>query len=176
MNKLELTEALLELRKTASLGNEQAAKANYLLGNFFYNTTSTGYFRHILRFDQDNAYCEKYRSTTPINIYANIYFKNYGYSSFFVNKISVSQQYLEKAYQLSQTPELKARIAFALSKCEQETYYEKKYGDSYYWVESDDILIKNRKYFAELNKYKNTSFYSDIVTSCLYFNYYVNHY
>ena len=176
MNKLELTEALLELRKTASLGNEQAAKANYLLGNFFYNTTSTGYFRHILRFDQDNAYCEKYRSTTPINIYSNIYFKNYGYSSFFVNKISVSQQYLEKAYQLSQTPELKARIAFALSKCEQETYYEKKYGNSYYWVESDDILIKNRKYFAELNKYKNTSFYNDIKTSCLYFNYYVNHY
>lgn len=176
MNKLELTEALLDLRKTASLGNEQAAKANYLLGNFFYNTTSTGYYRHILRFDQDNAYSEKYRSTTPINIYGNIYFKNYGYSSFFINKISLSQQYLEKAYQLSQTAELKARIAFALSKCEQETYYEKKYKDSYYWVESDDILIKDRKYFAELSKYKNTSFYNDIKTSCLYFNYYVNHY
>ena len=182
MNKKELTEALIQLQKAAKKDNEPAAKANYLLGNFFYNTTSTGYYRHILRFDSDNGNGEKYRgdNNKPVNLYGNVYLKGYAYAYYFPDNIELPTQYLERAMALSQDNELRARIAFALSKTEQEAFYIKYDMLDSYWYggetpEGDGVLISNRKYFRELSKYSNTRFYNEVKTNCLYFDYYVSY-
>jgi hypothetical protein len=178
MNKKELTEVLIRLEKEGKGKGDKASKANYLLGNFFYNVTSTGYYRNILRFDQTNGNGEKYRLNNSIDIIDNIYLKNYSYNTFFENNISLPQAYLDKAYAQASDNELKARIVFALSKCEQEAHDEGLESSSSWWNDpnGDNILIGNRKYFKELQLYKNTAFYDEVRTNCLYFDFYVNHY
>ncbi len=172
-----ITEALVKLKSTGQQTGELAAKANYLIGNFYYNTTRTGYFRHVLRFDGNNSNCWKYNLQDKEDIYStkNIYFKSY--RTYYRNNVGESLGYLQKAYVQAQNRELKARIAFALSKCEQEEYYDKNDVDYYYSYRNnnrdDGILITKRKYFKELAKYKNTKFYDQTVTWCKYFDYYV---
>ncbi|MCL2650539.1 MAG: hypothetical protein FWD60_05860 [Candidatus Azobacteroides sp.] len=180
MNKKELTETLIQLQKAAKKDDELAAKANYLLGNFFYNTTSTGYFRHILRFDQTNGNGEKYYgdNNKPVNLSGNVYLKNYAYSYYFPDNLTLPNQYLERAMALAKDDELRAHIAFALSKTEQEEFYIQNdmsgYGGE--TPENDGILITNRKYFKELSKYSDTKFYDEVRTNCLYFDYYITYF
>lgn len=176
MNERQLAESLVKLRDIGEQNTNLSAKANYLLGNFFYNATRTGYYRHILRFDSTNENCNKFRMMTEADLYTNIYFKYY--PMFYKNNVQASQSFLEKAYAQAADNTLKARIAFALSKCEQEAYYDKNNIDRYHsgYGNSDDdgILITKRKYFKELAKYKNTEFYKKIRTYCMYFDYYVD--
>lgn len=183
MNKRELTEALISLQKIAQKENEQSSKANYLLGNFFYNTSSTGYYRHILRFDKNNQNGTKfYDNNTHLDIFAKVYFKDYPYTAYFLDYTKIPTQYLEKALSLAKDRELKARIVFALSKVEQEDFYLGNNLLGYYWYyrdklpEGDGILIKNRRYFASLSDLKDTQFYKEVKSNCLYFEYYVTHY
>jgi hypothetical protein len=57
----DITENPIKLEQISQKDNEKAAKANYLIGNFYYNVSSTGYFRQYLRFDNDNGfYYSKY--------------------------------------------------------------------------------------------------------------------
>jgi len=140
MNKKELVEALIQLQEIGEQDNEKGTKANYLLGNFFYNVSITGYYRHIL---------------------------------FYGNQTDIAADYLEKSYEQANDKELKARIAFALSKCEQARW-DIKSSSSGDWFRGDDILISDRKYFAELAQYKGTRFYEEVKTHCKYFEYYVN--
>jgi hypothetical protein len=176
MNKKELVDALLQLQQTGRKGNELSAKANYLIGNFFYNVSRTGYYRHILRFDQTNSanYLKFDSPGKPKDIYGGIYFKDYATYTYYENQTLLSSGYLEKAYAQATNRELKARIAFALSKCEQEAYYDENEINELFWLSNDKILISNRKYFAELYKYKDTHFYDEVQTCCKYFDYYVN--
>ncbi|MDH6309272.1 hypothetical protein M2451_001843 [Dysgonomonas sp. PFB1-18] len=177
MSIKEITETLIKLRNAGQQSGELAAKANYLLGNFYYNTTRTGYFRHVLRFDRNNSNCWKYNLQEKEDIYGtqNIYFKSY--RTYYNNNVGESSGYLQKAYEQAQNRELKARIAFALSKCEQEEYYDRNDVGYYYKYNNnkgdDGILITKRQYFKELAKYKNTKFYDQTVTWCKYFDYYV---
>jgi len=175
MNKKELVEALIQLQKSGEQNNESGAKANYLLGNFFYNVSLTGYYRHILRFDQTNGTNSMKFSPQdmPQDIYSGIYFKNY--EVYYDNQTDISSDYLEKAYKQANDKELKARIAFALSKCEQANWDMKLSESSYSYWKGEYILISDRKYFAELAKYKDTHFYDEVKTHCKYFEYYVNH-
>jgi hypothetical protein len=172
MNKKELVEALIQLQEIGKQNSENSAKANYLLGNFFYNVSRTGYYRHILRFDLTNdAHWSKFSSgqDSPKDIYDGVYFKHYSWRLMhYDNQTGIAARYLEEAYGQTDDKELKARIAFALSKCEQANWdAEQPY--------SRDVLISDREYFAELAKYKETRFYDEVKTHCKYFEYYINH-
>lgn len=178
MTEKELVETLIKLSAAGQQTGEIAAKANYLAGSFYYNTTRTGYFRHLLRFDNNNSNCSKYYNYDKMeDIFngKNIYFKSY--QMYYDNNITASQAYLLKAYNQATNAELKARIAFALSKCEQEEYYDKNDINYYYRYrsnkEDDGILISKRKYFKELAQYRNTKFYKEVATYCKYFDYYI---
>jgi hypothetical protein len=173
MNEKELAGALVELWKKGQKNDELSAKAGYLIGNFIYNTTSTGYYRHVLRFDATNGNGEKFRVQERTDVYDDIYFKYY--PMYYDNPVRLSQQYLEKALNTSKDDELKAQILFALSKCEQEMHNEKINGFCYD-IDGDNILIKGRVFFKELSKYGKTRFYDEVVTNCKYFDYYVSHY
>ncbi|MEN9452690.1 MAG: hypothetical protein RLZZ369_1749, partial [Pseudomonadota bacterium] len=55
MNKLELSSALLQLKKVAAGKDEKAAKANQLIGNLLYNTSALGYYRQVFVMDMGEA-------------------------------------------------------------------------------------------------------------------------
>ncbi len=155
MNKKELAEALVQLEKTGEQENETGAKANYLLGNFFYNISVTGYYRHIFSFDINNSYnSEKF----------DYYEQRYSDSG---ELTGIANDYLIKAGDQAGNEELKARIAFAQSKC---------YRDGYLRFSEYNRVEISKTYFAELAKYKNTLFYEEVKTHCKYFGYYLNNY
>lgn len=169
----ELTGILIALNNVAGSKNKQAAKANYLLGNFFYNVSESGYFRHVLRFGDDNGYySERYHSYVKPDQTDQIYFKYYG--SYYKDTNPIAQRYLEKAYGVTSDDELKARIVFALSKCEQHAYnFSNRLSYSWWSRGGDNILISDRTYFNELMRYQNTDFFDTVRNCCKYFDYYV---
>ena len=174
MNYKTLTDRLIELQKIGDSKNDKSAKANFLIGNFFYNTCNNGYFRETLRFDENNEFhFSKFRIYSKVDIYDGIYFKGYEDKYYYQNTDVIAQKYLEKAYSQAADNELKARIVFALSKCEQQIHDEKK--EYYHGIyDPSDIFISGRVYFKELMKYKDTDFFNEVKTNCEYFNYYVN--
>lgn len=190
MNKLELTEALIELNKIAKGKNECATKADYLLANFYFNTTSLGYFRELLSFDRNNENGPKFHDFTEqkdegaLNrlIYVN-YYKNYGWNAQYISNFNLSLDYAKAALKKVTNPELKAQILFTASKAEQGLYYNYVYNnisDNVWYVDYDDkkllTLKKNqyRNYFNELKSLSNTNMFKEIKSNCLYFNTYIN--
>ena len=173
MNYKTLADKLIELQKIGDSKSDKSAKANFLIGNFFFNTCNNGFFRETLRFDENNEFhFSKFRIYSKVNIYNGIYLKGYEDDYYYHNTDVIAQKYLEKAYTQVADNELKAKIVFALSKCEQQIYNEKKeyYSEIY---EPADILISDRVYFKELMKYKDTDFFNEVKTKCEYFDYYV---
>ncbi|MCD8031195.1 MAG: hypothetical protein LUF85_10345 [Bacteroides sp.] len=164
----ELTATLLKLEETGKRKSRLAPKANYLLGNFFYNISSQGYYRHLLRFNTTNFYSSKFDDRRKPDIYNDIYFKNY--PVWYENTYPHSEKYLRLAYRQTRDKELKAHIVFALSKCEQGAYYNdppEGYGNR------ADMFVSD--YFEELLHYRRTSYFEEILSRCRYFEYYVSH-
>ena len=177
MSEKDVTDALLKLRKAGEKNDAEAAKANFLLGNFFYNVTTTGYFRHYLRFDTDNSYfSEKYsdynEERAKDNYMANpeqTFYVIYG-DSYYRNTTDLAGKYLQKALKQVKDDELKARILFALAKNELERSYK---GQDYF-TGVDDLPAETVNYFNQLTQYKETAFYKDACTYCKYFDDYVS--
>lgn len=188
MNKVELTEALIELDKIGKSNDEKAAKANYLMANFFFNTSTIGYFREISTFDINNSYWSKYYSEEVYNSDYNVfYYKDYYSNPHYTADFNLPKQYADAALSKTNSDELKAQILFTASKCEQGIFYQSaptelntENNDS--WLDySDDKTIalkvgKYRTYFKQLKNYSNTTFYKEVKSNCKYFNYYSSHY
>ncbi|WP_333662813.1 hypothetical protein [Chishuiella changwenlii] len=186
MSKLELTNSLIELAKLAKKSNEQAVKANYLLGNFYYNTTTLGYYRYLLTFDRNNANGPKYNNYGGDYFKTNnFYYKDFGWGSNYTDNFTPSEGYLKRAFNLTKDNEMKAQLLFALSKNEQGKFYNSEdpilkrlYENSY--DNTDKILafkVANfRNNFKELKKYSNTKAYQEIKSNCNYFDYYTNNF
>lgn len=180
MNEQQLLDVLLKLETEATENTAKAAKANYLLGNFFYNTSLTGYYRNFLRFGYAGSYRQQFFDpSTKNDLLLGFQYLNTipPYSD---NTTSIADKYLQRAYALASGDEFKARIVFALSKCEQEFNYQKLSKGFNYWSGSHDhkdawVMISDRKYFKEMMKYKNTKFFEKVQSNCLYFDYYVSH-
>ncbi|MDR0833134.1 MAG: hypothetical protein LBN93_02970 [Candidatus Symbiothrix sp.] len=165
MNRLQK-----EGEKTGRGMDDLAAKANYLLGNLYYNMSFTGYYGNYSNFsNRQHHYFGQWYDAKP-DIFGGIYFKYY--KDYHTNTVGISQRYLEKAYKQASDPELKARIVFALSKCEQEIYYEKSKAELYGLMYDTPILIEHRKQFKELLKYRQTAFFDEVKTNCNYFDWY----
>ncbi|MDH0673273.1 hypothetical protein N5D03_01780 [Empedobacter sp. GD03861] len=186
MSKLELTNAMIELNKIAKKNTEEAAKANYLLVNFFYNTTTLGYYRYLLTFDRNNDngpkfnnYGDQYEATS------NFFYKSFGWGGNYVDNFTPSENYLKKAFDSTKDKEMKAQILFALSKNEQGRFYNAKdpvlkrlYENQY--DNEDKILgfkVANyRSNFKNLKQYSDTKTYQEIKSNCKYFDYYTNNF
>ncbi len=197
MNKLELTNALIELEKFAKSKDEKSAIANLLLGNFYYNTSDYGFFRELLTFDYNNANGPKFRQGEFYNLYDEgdekpffpIYYKDYEWQVYDeLNNNKIAETYLNKAKSLAKDKELKALTLFASAKVEQVNFYHidiskvlnlKK---DTYWLDDDqneDLLAYKRsnyrQNFKELKAFKGTQAYNDF-SNCLFFDYYTNNY
>ncbi len=177
MNKEQIVDALLQLKKLATNNDEQSAKANYLLGNFYYNTSLWGYYRNLFFYEGDNyylSYIYNYKTTSdPIK-------KSYNYAGgtgiISANNPKKPYDYFIKAESISKNNELKANAVFQASKCELDLFYANN-NDNYYGYDGDYKLLystKTRPMFKRLkDNYSQTAYYKDIVSNCNYFNYYL---
>lgn len=180
MSELEIAHTIYQLQIEGNETDLKAAKANYLLGNFYYNVSVTGYYRNYLRFGYAGSYRQWfYNEEMKENMFEDQINLKY-IPTYYDNSVELANAYLEKAYSLARGDEFKARIVFALSKCEQEMHYENlvrtsNLGSWSAWYNKDWVMISDRRYFKELMKYKKTRFFAEVETNCKYFEYYVSH-
>ncbi|WP_294301671.1 hypothetical protein [uncultured Chryseobacterium sp.] len=192
MNKLELADALLQLKRIGLGKDVKAATANQLIGNLLYNTSILGYYRQLFVMDIDNTNGGKYDfwSTERKNPY-QYYYKNFTDRSYIEpDNFDLAISYYKKAFDLSADREQKARMLFQMASAEQGKYYQYEakhpstidYSDPKYSEKSDAYQkqldqIKNQKYrtyFAVLkNQYANTETAKELMGSCSYFGYFM---
>lgn len=192
MNKLELTNVLIQLKKIGNGNDEKAARANQLIGNLLYNTSILGYYRQLFVMDIDNTNGGKYNfwNTDRQNPY-QYYYKNFLDTSYIEpDNFDLSIGYYQKALKLSNNKEEKARILFQMASAEQGKYYQYEakapkdfdYSDPK-WSEKEDARqkemdnLKNQKYriyFAQLKtQYSDTEAAKNLMGSCSYFSYFM---
>ena len=190
MNKLELTEALIQLEDLSKKNNEEGVKANYLLSNFYYNTTSLGYFRELLSLDKNNANGPKFNDfTEEKDRYNNInslfvnYYKGYFMSAAYIDNFDLSLNYAKNALKNVSDQELKAQILFTAAKADQGKFYiyaannltEELWYADFTTPEMISYKLKNnRNYFNQLKALSSTKAYKEIKSNCVYFSTYTN--
>lgn len=191
MNKLELTDNLIQLKKISQGKSELSAKANELIGNLLYNTSKLGYYRQTFVMDIDNSDGGKYTfGKTEDNF--KYYYKNYNYKSFIEpGDFDLALGYYQKALSLNKNKEDQARILFQMASAEQGKYYQYEVNDAIEinyddpnWSDKRDEQqlqlnqVKNTRYrnfFAKLKaNYAETETVRELQSSCLYFKYYLN--
>lgn len=192
MNKLELVDALIQLKKIGNGKDEKAANANQLIGNLLYNTSILGYYREIFVMDIDNSNGGKYYfNTSATQSPFKYYYKNFTSNSFIEpDNFDKSISYYQKALQLAINKEQKARILFQMASAEQGKYYQYEannefkvdYSDPDYTNKSDQFgkqmaQTKNQKYrtyFALLkSQYSDTETSRNLMGSCTYYGYFM---
>lgn len=176
MTKQQIVEALIQLKKLANNKDEQAAKANYLLGNFYYNTSLWGFYRNLFFYEADNYYLSNvYVYNTIPNTIKRPYNYNNGTGLISANNPQKPMDYFLKAEQLSSNKELKANAVFQASKCELDLFFSKHNG--YYGYGGKYNLLYSsitRPLFKKLkDNYAQTAYYKDIVSNCNYFKFYL---
>ncbi|MCJ8152471.1 hypothetical protein MKJ01_01685 [Chryseobacterium sp. SSA4.19] len=192
MNKFQLSDMLLQLKKIGAGRDERAAKANQLIGNLLYNTSVLGYYRQLFVMDLDNTNGGKYDFPGPDQQKPNpYYYKNFLDRSYMEpDNFDLAINYYKKALQLSTDKERKARVLFQMASAEQGKYYQYEaknplkidYSDPKYDEKSGAYLkqlsqIKNQKYrtyFTMLKtQYADTETAKDLMGSCTYFGYFI---
>ncbi|MCS3531011.1 hypothetical protein [Chryseobacterium sp. JUb7] len=192
MDKLELADALIQLKKLGTGKDEKAAKANQLIGNLLYNTSILGYYRQLFVMDIDNSNGGKYDfwNTDRKNPY-QYYYKNFLDTSYIEpDNFDLALNYYKKALDVSTNKEQKARILFQMASAEQGKYYQYEaknpvkidYSDPKYSEKTDahQKEMDNRKnqkfrtYFALLKtQYSDTETAKNLMGSCSYFDYFM---
>ena len=184
MNKLELAEAMTELKKI------NTANSNQLIGNVLYNTSSLGYYRELLMMDINNSGWAKndiFRNDPPKFKY---YYKNYSdYPSVKPDNFDVAIGFYNSALKQSKNPEQQARILFQMASAEQGKYYQwetkqqqipyddKNWEEKQKQRELNFAQTKNQKfrtYFSILKKdFSETQTSQRLMGSCSYYNYFM---
>jgi len=154
MTEADVAEALIQLQKIGDKKGDEAAKANYLIANFYYNVSVTGYYRHYLRFDNDNSFC---------------YYKYGRYDDKpYKNTLQLSSDYLDKAKKTATDRELLAHIVFAQAKVAQQEMEGEEHSA---W---DYTMVVPHTWFNELDKYKGTAYQKEVFSNCVYYSDYHN--
>lgn len=153
MTEVEVADALMQLDKIGKKEKgDESAKANYLIANFFYNVSRTGYYRQYLRFDNNNGF--SYWKYGPD---ANVY----------KNTLDLSSAYLEKAKKSAEDRELKAHIVYAQAKNAQQVMED--HVDTWY----QQMVIPHAQ-LNEFDQYAGTSYHQAVLSNCLYYRDYHN--
>ena len=153
MTEVEVADALMQLDKIGKKEKgDESAKANYLIANFFYNVSRTGYYRQYLRFDNNNGF--SYWKYGPD---ANVY----------KNTLELSSAYLEKAKKSAEDRELKAHIVYAQAKNAQQVMED--HVDTW-----DQQMVIPHAQLNEFDQYAGTSYQKTVLSNCLYYRDYHN--
>ncbi len=188
--KPELTkkELAVTLNKLDSLRNDEKKwkrkLANYLLGNYYFNVSNTGYYRGVLQ-DKSNC-CNSYYFAWSDEDIAKRNKQLEDRNGYNLCNVSYSKRtyypLADKAYdfyrstiELSTDKELNARCLYMMAKCELNHLYNHKSNFSYWYYDGgikDDIL-DYKKSFKELKEqYQDTQIFDRIIKECSFFRYY----
>lgn len=187
-NLKELTEYLIQLQDLTNNEIKWKAKlANYLLGNYYFNISNTGYYRGALTDRGGNDYSYFGSSYGDYNDGDEILQNKKGYNlvdisyytkDYFGSSL-VAANYYKNVIELSTDKELNARCLFLIAKCELNQMYNgadiKTYEvklDTY----SEMNLPVSQAFFELKNNYSDTKFHDMIIEECSYFRYYSERY
>jgi len=186
----DLASYLLELEKLTHNEKQWKAKlANYLLGNYYFNISNTGYYRGLLRNKgnccQYNFIHYAYYSDRKVSKdiitqrkgYNLLDISNYGEKYFELS--SAAMQYYQNVIDMSNDKELNARCLYLMAKCEINTYYNMGSKDELSFKISNyyDLKLPNYKSFKILKEsYSDTKFHEMIIKECSYFRMYSSQY
>ena len=186
----DLARNLLELEKLTHNEKQWKAKlANYLLGNYYFNISNTGYYRGLLR-NKGNC-CQynymHYSYYSERKISKDIIAQRKGYNLFdiryygekYFDLSSTAMQYYQNVIDMSTDKELNARCLYLMAKCELNTYYNLGSKDELSFKISKyyDLKLPNYKSFKILKEsYSDTKFHEMIIKECSYFRMYSSHY
>lgn len=192
MNKLELTDAAIQLKKIGAGTDANSGKANQLLGNLLYNTSILGYYRELFVMDIDNSNGGKFDFwTTGEETPYHYYYKDFLYHTYVEpDNFDLALNYYGKALKQTADKEQQARILFQMASAEQGKYYQWEaqqqsnidYSDPK-WSEKNDAFRlsldkakneKYRSYFTQLkSQYATTQTAKSLMGSCSYFDYFM---
>lgn len=180
ISKSKLVSTLMKLDTMTSSDKTWHRKlSNYLLGNYFYNTSTTGYYRGTLQGTSNgaNAYHFKEREAARDIIikksgYNLEYIDNYDF--IFKGHVEKAKAHFTKTIELSQDKELNARCTFMLARCDLNKMYTlDKYSPSFY---NGSVNETTRHHLLNLknlqNNYSDTDFYKLVIKECSFFRYY----
>ena len=183
----ELTEYILQLEALRSNETQWKAKlANYLLANYYFNISNTGYFRGVLNGSGnccDYDYMDYYSRDEAKN--DEKIAKKQGYNLFDVaynvnryhHLADQSLKYYTDVINLSKDKELNARCLYMMAKCELNSFYNNDEEATYsFEIEYGTIdLPSYSKSFKLLKEdYSETKFHAMIIEECSYFRMYSN--
>lgn len=178
----KLAASLVKLDSMISNAVEWKQKlAHYLKGNFYYNVTTTGYYRGALVGKRN---CCNYQHGRDPDEYQEVLSKRPGYNLYGLDAPSLYRELAkeamneyEKVLELSDDAELNARTLYMMAKCELNTMYSEADLDRdglYYQGKVTDKTLPYKDSFGRLHrKYKNSSFYEEIIDRCAFFEHYV---
>ncbi len=181
MNTYELLTNLQELErmtKDESLKQWKRKLAYYLLGNYFFNVSNTGYYRTIVYPGRDTYYNYDFVRKRPeiedVVVGKKTYsFPNYGYGNTYNALAKKAKYYYEQTIANSTDNELNARCAYMIAKCELNAYYNNGWESNYSGYEGDHFRkFENSGFKALKTKYRNTKFYQKIRSKCSFFRQY----
>ncbi|UII23375.1 hypothetical protein [Fulvivirga ligni] len=189
-NKAELADYLIQLEDMAANNSAQWKRklANYLLGNYYFNVSNTGYYRGVLIGGSNccdyefilRSYDDKVRASEIIN-------KKKGYNLLdldghydtYYGLSKKSYMHYENVLAQSTDKELNARCLYMMAKCELNVMYN-EYEMPGFGGYNGDItadILKYKKSFERLKKeYSDAQFYQDIIEECSFFRYYTSNY
>ncbi|PKQ61244.1 hypothetical protein BZG02_16560 [Labilibaculum filiforme] len=184
----DLAVYLIELEKlTANEKQWKSKLANYLLANFYYNISNTGYYRGALLnygnccdYGYINYAGDNYRDNkNGVDIIASR--KGYNlsnitsYNKKYFGLSDISMEYYQAVIDLSTDKELNARCLYLMAKCELNKYYNEG-SDATFEVslnEYCEIELPQYKSFKVLKAdYSETKFHDMIINHCSYFRLY----
>lgn len=188
----ELANNIMELEKLRTDEVKWKAKlANYLLANYYYNISNTGYYRgrlggngnygdgHYIAYANDTYKTKQTAealidNTKGYNLY-NV--SNSAYERHYFGLSDVAMNYYQNVLDLSTDKELNARCLFLMAKCELNDYYNNGSTNTFRLVENkyfpvDLPMYNSLKILKE--EYSDTKFQRMIIKECSYYNSYSN--
>ena len=186
---------LIELTSSEKLW--KAKLANYLLANYYYNISNTGYYRGLLT-DNTNIGNDIYIYINPeyfgpkitgeeiianksgYNL-SNISAWGSQYEKHYFNLSGLAMKYYQNVIDLSTDKELNARCTYLMAKCELNYFYNNGGDNTYKMIlvkgerKNYEIeLPKSRSFTLLKEKYSDTEFHNMIIKECSYYRYYSN--
>jgi hypothetical protein len=146
----------------------KAAKLYFSLAAAWNNMSPYGYHRPILYYGYGDNCCNAYiyNVSHEDNYNEDFSFRTYCNNSQKIYQPKIAITYLKKALPLSTDKELKAQIIFKLA--EAELYSSYGYDGEGFSLESSS------DWYAELQQYKKTKYYKEVIKECGYFSNYVS--
>ncbi len=185
MQKSKLAKSLLMLDSLSNCGTKWKEKlAHYLLGNYYFNVSNTGYYRHLLvgyncnsaRYRYFPFDAEKYESAS------DLYARREGYNlegsakmrKMYHGLAKIAYRHYEEMLALSDDRELNSRTLYMMAKCElNDLYNHSVYSRRRYHGGTKHGADQYRDSFAILcNEYSGTKTFARIESKCRFFQNY----